>query len=769
MLNFGNMDSHEFESLCKDIMERRLGKKLQKFSRGRDGGIDICDTEHNPKIIIQAKHYFRSKYSDLKFKLVNVEKKHIENKNPESYYLCTTLDLTRANFDAIVNLFPNYMTDRSNILDFNELTSFLELEENKDLLTKYYSLWLCSSSILSHINNQNISIDGDELLFDIEDKASYFVRTEGFEKAKKLLDENKILIIVGDPGVGKSTISKMLLFYYANHDFSIRYSTDNNISNLKNSLSRDASKKEIILLDDFLGQHYLKMKESQPNEIKTLISFVKRNSNKKLILNSRITIVNEAKQSSLLFNSLMDTFQDSVYLIDLNSMCNYDKAKILQNHLLRNLSASYCDQIISNRAYWKIIFHPNYNPRIIEYVTRKDVCELTSSDDYLAYVLDKLSNPKDVWKDEFENRLDLEDRIFMNELYSLTDTSIKIDALKNAFNRRIVSEEYDTTINRFERTIGRLNKSLIRITEDGLISVINPSVNDFIKSELLANSNEQIKILDTAMYAEQIIKVTHAPEAIEILISKIISGDFLSLNVLSKSISFFYLQCVVIFSIKAPLGLNIKELLKSISNNLSGADFDEYFELVNGLFCDEFITYYGLDEIISDFKIMNSILDPLNINEIETILSKLVSSMEADEFNRIFRKIVVEKLTYEMIEYVENELPNIISNSSGEVDDYGDPHLFSIVSGDAQAIFEWIIESDVSDAYLRKNNLYSIFNLDFSDFDSEQMFNQIDIESEIKKHMDEIGYDGPYYEEYDPADRYDGISETNAINELFEK
>lgn len=43
MYNFNNLSDVEFEILCKDIMQRRLGIELHTFAKGRDGGIDIVD------------------------------------------------------------------------------------------------------------------------------------------------------------------------------------------------------------------------------------------------------------------------------------------------------------------------------------------------------------------------------------------------------------------------------------------------------------------------------------------------------------------------------------------------------------------------------------------------------------------------------------------------------------------------------------------------------------------------------------------------------
>ena len=45
---------------------------------------------------------------------------------------------------------------------------FLEQEDNIDIVKKNYKLWINSTNVLSLINNKNVFIDCDELVYDIE-------------------------------------------------------------------------------------------------------------------------------------------------------------------------------------------------------------------------------------------------------------------------------------------------------------------------------------------------------------------------------------------------------------------------------------------------------------------------------------------------------------------------------------------------------------------------------------------------------------------------
>ena len=65
MYQYGNLSDFEFELLCRDIMERKLGCPLRCFAPGRDGGVDITETKLSGKHMVQVKHYIDSPYRTL--------------------------------------------------------------------------------------------------------------------------------------------------------------------------------------------------------------------------------------------------------------------------------------------------------------------------------------------------------------------------------------------------------------------------------------------------------------------------------------------------------------------------------------------------------------------------------------------------------------------------------------------------------------------------------------------------------------------------------
>jgi len=87
VLNYANLNDVEFEALCKDIMERKLGVTLRRFAPGRDGGVDLTDDVNSKNIVVQIKHYRNSTTTQLVNSLKSELKKAMWL-SPQKYYIC---------------------------------------------------------------------------------------------------------------------------------------------------------------------------------------------------------------------------------------------------------------------------------------------------------------------------------------------------------------------------------------------------------------------------------------------------------------------------------------------------------------------------------------------------------------------------------------------------------------------------------------------------------------------------------------------------------
>lgn len=778
MFNLSNLNPYEFELLCKDIMEEKLNKPLYNFPEGPDQGIDITDSKINHKVIIQAKHYAKSSTSKL---LSDLKKEcdKIDILNPKEYYICTSKELTDINKKAIYDLFSDYMIDYNNTIDGIEINDFLSRDENIDIVKKNYKLWLCSSNILDLLYNGNVFIDCYELLDEINRDIELFVETKSFNKTKKILDKHNVVVIIGSPGVGKSIISKMLLLKYANEGYSVRYSSDNNISDLKKVIASNNEKKEILLLDDFLGQHYLKLEEKQPNELKTLISYVKRTPNKKLVLNSRITIMNEAKMFSLTFDTLMDDNINSQYIIDLDKMTSLDKAQILYNHLYHyGIPEQYFNNIRENSRYMSIINHKNYNPRIIEYVTKKRFYEKIEPEKYFQSIMQKLDSPTDVWRDEFRNRLSEEDRIFMNTLYSLTNLNIPQNILEESFCSRINDKNIDTSKNVFNDILSRLNDSLVKLVRDSngiVIGALNPSINDYLRNDLSNNNAEIIDIINKAEYVEQIDKFIDNEVAKPYIIEKLISGNLLNLKTINLTKYYYYLKLILHYKL---FDLKVKSFIElCIAQLATQMEHNNYYlsAIASGITKVDFVEFYSLQKALLKNNAIVNICKKVYYSYIYSISNSLVKVYKDDDRLIDYYNKLLSEFSLVIISALEEDFEEFASDRFTElVKEYFNENYYSFTEEELQYGNEPYDEDDIIE------NLKSQLLEDLSEYIKKEIFKYDDCFDISINTFDEyyivcdvdysqIIYDiAQEYIEDNEDDDNDENSELIVIKELFE-
>lgn len=623
MLNFSNLNDVEFEYLCKDVMSKMLGIPLQRFGAGRDGGVDLTEDAYRKKVIVQVKHYVKTDIAGLLTSLKK-EIEKVKTNHPETYYICCSKELTPQNKREIYAMFSDYMESTANIITLIELNDFLEKSENADILHKHFKLWIESTNILTDIFTNDICIDCEALLCDIEEAVHMFVETSAYREAIACLEKRNVLLIVGNPGVGKTITSKMLVLYYAALEYRVRFTTDGaDLAALKKALSQSPDTKEVILLDDCFGQAYFSMKETQENELLALIKYVRMNPNKLLIMNSRVTIYQEAMQRTSNLVKSLDKKEYKAFVLDMTNISAIEKAKIFYNHLyFYGVPQAYCDAVKAGKKYLEIVNHGNYNPRIIEFVTNRRQYEQVAPSDYSDFIIRCLSNPEQIWKNEYERRLENTDRILLNTLYSLTNTIIPLGVVEKCYVHRLSTMPgVDVSINHFEQSLKRLQNSMIKVMDVNnkkMLSVANPSVNDFLSAHLRANQAETDAIVSAGICVRQWKRLLSEDEY-----EKKLQCIFADKSVLkcvfeseTQEIGFITYYC--------------------IENNIFDEDYKMYLEsytlspfavdvfeerkrpiplMYMKLFRKDICSFYGLDKLVCDTLNFMRILEKLDLQE----------------------------------------------------------------------------------------------------------------------------------------------------------
>lgn len=507
MLNFFALEPREFAELSRDILQKIVKKELYLTDGPYDEGIDFTDDLARPHIIGQAKRYFCTPVNQLMREL-SEESERVKSLRPEAYYLFLSRDLTGQRLKQIVHLFQPYTEfTHQHIFTLGRMDDLLQTTEYRDILDKHPKLWNFSMDTLSRALYRNVDFDTREMLLSIQ-AANEFVPTEGYCTCLELLEQDHGVLLQGAPGTGKTMVSRRIALEFAHRGYRVHFTTDGNLQDVKGILSWDDTP-ELILLDDFLGQMYLTLDPGRANELETLLHFVQRSEHKRILLNSRITVLQEAERSIPLFSRILSHIQK----VNVDDLSKFDKAHIFQSNLKK-----YCADrphifhyIASEERYQKIIEHPNFNPRIIGMMAAT-LGDLSDPEEFYSRLLEQLGQPANIWAQEFEQNLRPEDRVLLTTLYSLTNTDVDFSVLKTCYNARITAmPEIDKTVDQMGNALKRLNRSMIRQTWDETrkISVLNPSVNDFLSQYLQHHPLEQQAIVASSVYFEQAYKVLH--------------------------------------------------------------------------------------------------------------------------------------------------------------------------------------------------------------------------------------------------------------------
>lgn len=103
--------------------------------------------------------------------------------------------------------------------------------------------------------SNDIFIDSEVLISNIDDDVRLFVKTSAFDEAIRCLEKNNVLMIVGNPGVGKTITSKMIVLNYAGQGYKVRFTTDvTHLSNLKKHFLKILMKRKLYYLMIVLGK-----------------------------------------------------------------------------------------------------------------------------------------------------------------------------------------------------------------------------------------------------------------------------------------------------------------------------------------------------------------------------------------------------------------------------------------------------------------------------------------------------------------------------------
>lgn len=701
--DFSTLNSSDLEELVCDLLnlDQPDGSviKYKTFKDGKDKGIDLLySTEKNRyEQVGQVKHYYRTGFDGLYQVLKNTEVKNVIALKPNIYIVATSVDLNVDNTELIKNLFGDYIKSLNDIYGKKDLNRLIE--ENEGILNSHYKLWLSDFSILKKLLSSDLEFRSSAFVeHELKRRLRIYVKTVLFDDARKALKINKFIILTGEPGVGKTTLAEMLIYEYIAEGYNLSYILDD-IKEAEKVLVPDESK-QIIYFDDFLGSNKVEINRAKGSEtaLRRILNRIPNMENKLVVFTTRSFLLNTAIEESENLRRFNIKARSSLF--ELKEYDEVLKKQLLINHIEESELKDELIELLHDKQIQNIIvYHRNYTPRSIEFITSDDKVNLFTPTEFKEFIIKSFDYPDEIWKHAYTEQITEDDRLLLNTLLSFGKVSNIIE-LEVAFNNRVQYEIDNNNKQRemlaFLKAFKRLEGGFILLKNEVDVYFINPSLIDFLVEYLKQDKVEVLKIVNSVKYVSQLTERLFSlryepnknmPKSLE----KRLLSDYHSF--ISKSdfdliqlalVIYKYIDnidkeeviCEIINSITEwkslhedySLNLHFKEFMFSVKDNenINSVLQERIEEIVSQLFSgqndiDEAIDF--LAQLIKSFDIDFNKLDTTNIishlddlfsesiyNEIEDLQEWITDENEAYDKQYEFEKLN-DKINHLGLEY----------------------------------------------------------------------------------------------------------------------
>ena len=737
--DFKNINPIEFEALSNDLLSALFEIHVERFKPGKDLGIDGRFFHLSEgKTIIQSKHYAETGFPSLLRDLIKNEFPKIKKLSPEKYIVSTSVSLSPQEKEKIKTALAPYIKDSSYIFGKNDLNALIRKYPKVE--KAHYKLWIASSTVLAHFLNAEIYNASHHVISEAYSKSSHYAFTHAHSIAKDKINSSNVLVITGEPGVGKTTLAEQICLEFVADEYEF-ITINSDIEEGFKVYTQD--NKQIFYFDDFLGKNYLEtLRLNEDARIMQFISLIGKSKNKKFILTSRTNILDQGYRIGPSF--IYQNIKNREYILDVTNYTPEDKAKILYNFLWRStLTQDFIELIVSNKKYREVVYHKNYNPRLLEFITSSDHVINIEPNNYIRYIDESLKNPKDVWNHPYTVQLDDTSRAIV-DLLVFGNGRIEESSLRKAYsnylsnnrnaNRSNISRDFDSTMSVLSRSFAKRAIGQKRITVNGqnkyeeVVSYtpFNPSISDFVLGKF---SNDYQRIVDSIILFDGmeglnfLEGVSHSNKDLSQKVASLITTS-LNEKIAEKGIAYI----MRVGNLLAPeefytyfnnyslsdvtkhiteLGYVDEHILKFSSMIISAAKHSDEELAVFYLLILEFDMDYWDIEYISSMLI-GDISEKSHDEIIEKFYQKLLDEWKynlIDEFaiNNVdkFSREIIYEYDEDNIDYeYEIDKDMLASLVNKETQDFITP----IETHDAKNMFDYIDLNDIVSSYFRNEN-----------------------------------------------------------------